>query len=113
MYKLIGTKSVKRLADGACIPFADSNRDYEEYKQWLAEGNTPELEFTEAELAQQELEAKIAEARAYLQATDYVAAKYNDEVTVTGSMTKSAFLAKYGEVYAKRAEARAIVSGGE
>lgn len=50
MYKLIGTKSVKRLADGACIPFADGNRDYEEYKQWLSEGSTPEPEFTEEEL---------------------------------------------------------------
>ena len=64
MYKLIGTKSVKRLADGAYIPFADGNRDYEEYKNWLSEGNTPEPEFTEEELAQQELEAKIAEAKA-------------------------------------------------
>lgn len=50
MYKLIGTNSVKRLADGACIPFAYCNRDYEEYKQWLSEGNTPEPEFTEEEL---------------------------------------------------------------
>ena len=50
MYKLTGTNSVKRLADGACIPFADGNRDYEEYKQWIADGNTPEPEFTEEEL---------------------------------------------------------------
>ena len=50
MYKLIGQNSVKRLADGACIPFADGNRDYEEYKLWLEEGNTPEPEFTEEEL---------------------------------------------------------------
>jgi hypothetical protein len=32
MYKLIGTMSVKRLADGACIPLVDGNIDYEEYK---------------------------------------------------------------------------------
>ena len=50
MYKLIGTISVKRLTDGACIPFVDGNIDYEEYKQWLANGNTPEAEFTDAEL---------------------------------------------------------------
>ena len=50
MYKLIGTNSVKRLADGACIPFADGNTDYEIYKQWLLEGNIPEPEFTEEEL---------------------------------------------------------------
>mgnify|MGYP000918086386 CR=1 FL=1 len=50
MYKLIGINSVKRLADGACIPFADGNIDYEEYKLWLEKGNTPEPEFTEEEL---------------------------------------------------------------
>lgn len=41
MYKLQGN-SIKRLSDGANIPLADGNMDYEEYKQWLAEGNIPE-----------------------------------------------------------------------
>ena len=50
MYKLIGTNIVKRLADGACIPLVDGNIDYEEYKLWIAEGNTPEPEFTDEEL---------------------------------------------------------------
>ena len=72
MYKLIGTNSVKRLTDGACIPFADGNRDYEEYKQWISEGNKPEPEFTEAELAQKAIQDKIAEANSYLKETDWV-----------------------------------------
>lgn len=72
MYKLIGTKSVKRLADGACIPFADGNIDYEEYKVWLEKGNTPEPEFTEEELAQKAIQDKIAEANSYLKDTDWV-----------------------------------------
>mgnify|MGYP003593128987 CR=1 FL=1 len=71
MYKLIGTKSVKRLADGAYIPFADGNKDYEEYKQWLAQGNVPEPEFTEAELVKQEINTKVQEAKQYLQSTDH------------------------------------------
>jgi len=58
MYKL-NQNSVTRLADGASIPFANGNRDYEEYKQWLSEGNTPEPEFTQAELeAKVQMEAK-------------------------------------------------------
>ena len=72
MYKSIGINSVKRLSDNACIPFADGNIDYEEYKLWLADGNTPEPEFTEEELAQKELQTKIAEASQYLKETDWV-----------------------------------------
>jgi hypothetical protein len=49
MYKLIkpifdGAESntVRRLEDGACIPFAEDNTDYQAYLAWVAEGNTPE-----------------------------------------------------------------------
>ena len=71
MYKLIGINSVKRLADGVCIPFADGNRDYEEYKLWLADGNIPDPEFTEEELAQQELNKQLEVAKNYLSKTDH------------------------------------------
>ena len=36
------------------VPKADGNREYEAIKQWLAEGNTPEPEFTEEEILLQE-----------------------------------------------------------
>ena len=48
MYQLINNPNtgkpasmVLRLADNAYIPFADGNVDYDAYKTWLTEGNTP------------------------------------------------------------------------
>lgn len=33
--------SILRTTDGACIPLAVGNRDYQEYLAWVAAGNTP------------------------------------------------------------------------
>ena len=33
---------ILRLTDNMQIPFDETNKDYQEYKEWLAEGNTPE-----------------------------------------------------------------------
>jgi hypothetical protein len=46
MYKLspiyMGKQySVIRTSDGACIPFAEDNTDYQAYLKWVAEGNEP------------------------------------------------------------------------
>jgi len=50
MYKLQPNNSVtgespinvKRIEDGACIPFDPANTDYQAYLKWLEEGNEPE-----------------------------------------------------------------------
>ncbi len=36
------TTQIKRTADNAFIPFDEENRDYREYQEWLAAGNTPD-----------------------------------------------------------------------
>jgi len=35
-------QSVQRQSDKAFIPFDPANRDYVEYQEWLAAGNTPD-----------------------------------------------------------------------
>jgi len=43
MYRLTQSETtVHRLTDNAFIPFDGGNRDYQEYLEWLAEGNEPE-----------------------------------------------------------------------
>ena len=101
MYKTIGTNSVKRLADGAYIPFADGNTDYEEYKQWLSEGNTPEPEFTEEELRITSINKQIQEAKTYLASTAWYVERLNDP---------SSGKAIPEEVLTKRAEARDLIN---
>jgi hypothetical protein len=48
MYKLVKSLLtqeilfVKRLSDNTFIPFAPGNIDYQEYLEWLSQGNEPE-----------------------------------------------------------------------
>lgn len=60
MYKL-QNNSCLRLEDGAHIPFADGNRDYENYKQWVKDGGVPDPEFTDEELLANAKTTKLQE----------------------------------------------------
>ena len=48
MYKQIkniitnNIENVQRLSDGAYIPLDNANTEYQEYLEWVAEGNQPE-----------------------------------------------------------------------
>ena len=42
MYELYNERTVKRVTDNAFIPMSPDNTDYQEYLEWLSEGNTPE-----------------------------------------------------------------------
>jgi hypothetical protein len=42
MYKLTNSQVIFRKSDGAFIPSDNLNRDFIEYKEWLALENTPE-----------------------------------------------------------------------
>ena len=83
------------------VPKADGNREYELIKQWIDAGNTPEPEFTEAEIAQQAIKAKVQEARAYLISTAWYIERLNDP---------SSGKAVSQEVLDKRAEARVLIN---
>lgn len=46
------------------VPKSAGNSDYQKVQEWIAEGNTPDPEFTEAELLQNAKDAKKAEIKA-------------------------------------------------
>ena len=65
MYK-ITKNGVIRLIDNTFIPDDPSNRDWQEYQKWLAEGNSPEPMYTFQELKQLKLNQLQAEATSYI-----------------------------------------------
>ena len=53
------------------VPNDSANREYQLIQAWITEGNTPEPEFTQAELDAMALAKMKAEAQSYLDGTDY------------------------------------------
>ena len=75
MYKLLKF-GVRRIADGACIPDAAGNSDWQRYQKWLAEGNVPQpadpepapIDQGDLDLIQKQLRAAVNLTRLYCNA---------------------------------------------
>ena len=96
--------------DEMTVPKADGNRDYELIKEWLAEGNTPEPEYTEEEIRLQEINSQIQEAKQYLTETGWIWEKYNRNVLILKDMTSDEFSLKYTDIISKQEEYRALIN---
>ncbi len=83
MYKL-QEYGVQRISDSASIPESQGNTDWQEYQKWLSEGNTPEPQFTEEELAQQAaIKYQSDRIKAYATIGDQLDMQYHDAVDGT------------------------------
>jgi hypothetical protein len=88
------------------VPDAAGNREREAILNWIKEGNTPEPQFTEAELATNQKAKAVADAKALLASTDWIMAKYADLVVIQKLMTDAEFNTKYATELAQRNAAR-------
>ncbi|MFT5452868.1 MAG: hypothetical protein ACI9N9_002366 [Enterobacterales bacterium] len=62
----------KWLVNGAMeVPNAGGNSDYHEIQEWISEGNTPDPEFTDAEIAANTQQVINQVNLAYLARTDW------------------------------------------
>jgi hypothetical protein len=92
------------------VPNVSGNIEREAILAWIAEGNTPEPEFTDAELKANATAKAIADAKAYLAVTDWVMSKYTDLVVIQKLMTEEDFNTKYAEVLTQRNDARKVLN---
>ena len=89
MYKL-AEHSITRLSDNASIPQAEGNRDYQDYLEWIAEGNTPAPEFTDAEIAANAQSLVNSDSLEYLKTTDWYVTRFTESgVAVPADVTQA------------------------
>lgn len=99
--KISGQGYAVDYGDGVIWSVSVDGCGYDKVLAWLSEGNIPEPEFTYEELAQQELNKKIAEALQYLADTAWYVERFADP---------SSGKAVPEDVLVKRAEAREILN---
>ena len=63
------------------VPNSGGNSDYHEVQEWIAQGNTPEPEFTDAEIAANAQQEINQESLAYLADTDWYVIRKADTGT--------------------------------
>ena len=80
------------------VPNDPANRDCADVLQWIAEGNTPAPEYTDAEIAANTQAETNATSRAYLASTDWYVTRRSD----TGEAIPT-------DIDTARAEARAAI----
>ncbi len=107
MYKLT-EEGVQRLGDGAFIPSDPRNKDWREYQEWLKEGNIPEpLETPQEREIRLKAEA-VAEARQFLQETDWKVLRYLEDKAV--GRTPWISEEDFGALVTEREQKRQILS---
>lgn len=96
-FKSISNTSIMRVEDYAFIPFAPGNKDYEEYLEWLNQGNTPlppdPIEITQQDYTnaiQKHLD-DVAKARQYNDALSL--ASYKDSTITQWASEAATFIA--------------------
>ena len=97
----------EQLIDGVLVGYKVNDNSFfpiencELIKQWIAEGNTPEPEFTEEELQITSINKQIQEYKTYLASTAWYVERLNDPSS--GKPIPE-------DVLTKRAEAREVIN---
>ncbi len=110
MYKLSENGVTLTREDGSVlsIPNAEGNRHWREYQEWLAEGNTPEPQYTAAELQAKEDAEAVAVSKQYLESTDYIVLKLAEAMALGQDTT--AMTAQYAQQLTERGMARTLIN---
>lgn len=81
------------------VPNATGNRHYVMVQEWIAEGNTPEPEFTDAEIAANAQAVINSDSLTYLDSTDWYVTRFTESgVAVPADVTTARTAARLAVV---------------